>query len=217
MRKPLVAVRGRTLLEWNVRALLRHGVDEVVVSVSSGDDPVAMWTQEVLVPRAARAGCRVEVLAEPRPLGNIGAAGLLHGRADALLVVFADNLTTLDLAAVVARHIGSGASLTLACHEQPFRIPYGRLTVEDGRVTAYEEKPRLPVTVCSAVSVLGPAATAACPTDRPTGLVDLTTALLEAGAAVVAHPHAAPWVDVNDADGVAHAEALLDDLPEGSW
>lgn len=215
--KPLVIVRGRTLLEWNFRALVQHGVDEVVVSVSSPDDPVAVWILQNLLPLAAREKCRVEVLSEPRPLGNIGAAGLLHGRSGALLVVYADNLTTLNLRAVVAHHDASGAALTLACHEQPFRIPYGQLMVEGGRVTAYREKPHLPVTVCSAVSVLGPAATARCGGNRPTGLVDLTTALLDAGEHVSAFPHNSPWVDVNDAQGAAQAEAMLDALSTGSW
>ena len=41
------------------------------------------------------------------------------------------------------------------------------------------------------------------------GLVDLSNALLRNGERVGAYRHAEPWVDVNDAAGVARAEALV--------
>jgi NDP-sugar pyrophosphorylase family protein len=62
--------------------------------------------------------------------------------------------------------------------------------------------------------VLGRDATALLPDDRPTGLVDLTRELLGRGLHVAAYRHDAPWVDVNDADGVQRAERLLAEHPQ---
>jgi NDP-sugar pyrophosphorylase family protein len=219
--KPLVPVRGVALAEHNLRQLLRHGLDDLVVAVPGGDGPVARFAEGRLAELAAEHGARLRVLAEERPLGNIGCAGQLHGEGD-VLVVYADNLTTLDLGAVLRHHAESGAALTLAAHDEPFRVPYGRLELADGRVVGYAEKPTIAVTVCSAIAVLGPGATGALPADRPTGLVDLTVELLRRGLPVAAYRHEAPWVDVNDASAVERAEALLDAhaaefaLPAGS-
>jgi NDP-sugar pyrophosphorylase family protein len=104
--------------------------------------------------------------------------------------------------------------MTLAAHEEPFRLPYGRLTIEADRVAGYEEKPVLPITVCSAVTVLGPVATGLLPQDRPTGLVDLTQLLLERGIPVGVFRHSARWVDVNDAEGIRRAEELVAAYPD---
>ncbi len=202
LAKPLVPVLGTTLLERNLRALHRHGFEQVVVSVAAGDE-------EVL---ALAARLPVEVLVETEPLGNIGSAGRLGAGQDSgpVLVVYADNLTTIDLADIVRQHERDGAALTLAAHDEPFRLPYGRLSLDGDRVTAYDEKPSVDVTVCSAVAVLGPAALALlAATDGPMGLVDLSNALLRNGERVGAYRHAEPWVDVNDAAGVARAEALV--------
>jgi len=207
--KPLVPVGGVPLIERNLHQLLRHGLSDIVVAVPAAQPLVGDFVRDRLRPLAAERGARLEVLTETTPLGNIGCAGLLRDVADPLLTVYADNLTTLDLRAILAHHADTGAALTLAAHDEPFRLPYGRLEIADGRVTAYREKPTLAVTVCSAVTVLGPTAMAVLPTDRPTGLVGLTGELLRRGESVSAFRHTAPWVDVNDAAALARAEALV--------
>ena len=133
----------------------------------------------------------------------------MAGTADEVLVTYADNLTTLDLRLVLARHRASGAALTLAAHEEPIRLPYGELEVEGGEVVGYREKPEWRPLVCSAVSVLGPAALDVPRADAPTGLVDLFHGVRRAGGHVVAFPHAAPWIDVNDAAAIRRAGELV--------
>lgn len=211
--KPLVPVRGVPLVERNLHQLLRHGMREVVVAVPVVPETVGAYVRERLDPSARAMGARLRLLTEATPLGNIGCAGQLSGLADAVLVVYADNLTTLDLTAVLRHHDHRGAALTLAAHDQPFRLPYGRLEITAGRVTAYAEKPTISLTVSSAVSVLGPAALTVLATGRPTGLVDLTTELLRRGELVTAYRHQAPWVDVNDAADLRRAERLVDEHP----
>jgi mannose-1-phosphate guanylyltransferase/phosphomannomutase len=211
--KPLVPVRGVPLVEHNLHQLLRHGVRHVVVAVPAAEPSIESFVTARLAPMTEAAGGKLRILVETTPLGNIGCAGQLHGLSDAVLAVYADNLTTLDLQAITTHHENSGAALTLATHSEPFKLPYGRLEIVDGRVVGYAEKPTIQVPVCSAITVLGPAALAALPADRPTGLADLTSALLERGESVSAFPHDAAWVDVNDATGVQRAERVLDENP----
>jgi NDP-sugar pyrophosphorylase family protein len=199
--KPLVPVAGTSLLERNVRYLRRHGIDDIVVSVSESSAEVRAFVDTL----------PVRPLVETTPLGNIGCAVELRGSAP-VLVLYADNLTDLDLHDILERHERTDAALTLAAHDEPFRLPYGRLTLDGDRVTAYDEKPDVAVTVSSAVVVLGAAALAAL--DGPMGLVDLTNALLRNGSRVTAYRHEALWVDVNDVAGVARAESLVRANPD---
>ena len=207
--KPLVRVAGVPLLERNLYPLLRAGLTEIVISVPADLPAIGAFVRGRASTLAGAAGAGVEVLEETRPLGNIGCAGLLRDRAPTVLVVYADNLTSLDLRAVLDHHRRSDASLTLATHLEPFRLPYGELTSEGGRVVDYREKPEHRMLVCSAVSVLGPAALDAAAREAPLGLVDLFHELRRGGELVAEFRHDAPWVDVNDASALPRAEALV--------
>lgn len=213
--KPLVQVAGATLLERNLFLLLNAGFHEVLVSVPAGIPEVGAVARTRLRRLVDAASGRLDVLEETTPLGNIGCAAVLEGAADAVLVVYADNLTTLNLGAVVDRHVTSGAAYTLAVHEHRYRLPYGEITVEGGDIVDYREKPEWRPLVCSAVSVLGPPALAVLgglvgrPPVSPAGLVDLFHAVRHEGGKVVAFEHEAPWVDVNEAETVPSAEAIV--------
>jgi NDP-mannose synthase len=223
--KPMVPVLGSPLLERNLGALLRAGVIDLRVVVAAAGrtaEAVRRWQRERGQHLAAAAGARLQVVTEEQPWGNFGfVVPLLVAERLPGLVVYADNLTSLDLAGLLARHHRSGADLTLAVHEQRIQLPYGQVQLEpDGellRVLGYREKPLLPVTVGSGVCVVGPglvSALAAGPS-RPRGVVDAVNEAVGLGLSVLAHPHAAPWVDVNDRSGRAEAEALLRRHPTG--
>jgi NDP-sugar pyrophosphorylase family protein len=209
--KPLVRVAGTTLLEHNARLLLLWGLRDIVVSISAGagGEQVRRSCAESVQPIVDEAGGDLELLVEQQPLGNIGCAGLLGRRASTVVVVYTDNLTTLNVADVLAAHSASCADLTLACHEQQFQMPYGQLELLGDRVRDYREKPTFNATVASAISVLGAHALRTLPSDSPTGLAQLARRLIDNGRHVVAYRHQEPWVDVNDASGLPVAEGLV--------
>ncbi len=207
--KPLVPVLGVPLLERNVHALLRAGFRKIIVAVPGGIPEVAAFVRGHLAALARAAGAEVDCFIEMTPLGNIGCAGLLRRQTDALLVVYADNLTTFDLRLMAAGHFAGGADMTIATHKQPFRMPFGEVRIEGGEVRAYLEKPVYSYDVCSAVSLLGSAALCALPDDRPTGISELVQSLIRCGRRVRSVPHSAPWIDVNDAASIPLAESLV--------
>ena len=206
--KPLVAVRGLTLLEWNLFALLKAGIRDLHVAVSARADTVVRFARSHCDKVAKALGATWSVIAEDPPLGSIGAAAFLEDR-DAVLVVNADNLTSLDLRAIVAAHQMNGAALTLAVHDQAFPIPFGQVAMEGDRVVAYREKPALVVPICSAVSVLSEEALASLQPGEKIGLPAFTDRMLSRGADVRSFRHTAPWIDVNDLAAVERAEVLL--------
>lgn len=206
--KPLVPVLGVPLLQRNLAALFARGFRDVTVATPAALPAVRAFVESR--PWLAGAfGASVEVYEETEPRGTIGAAAALRD-ADAVLVVNADNLTALDLAAFVRHHRRApAAAMTIATHVEPFRVPFGAVDVSEGRITAYREKPTLPVRVCSGTYVLGRAALDALPAAGRVDAPALARDLLAAGHEVRAFPHEAPWIDVNDAAAVRRAEVLV--------
>jgi NDP-sugar pyrophosphorylase family protein len=204
--KALVRVQGVTLLEWNLRSLLRFGFFDVIVAVSSREPAISDYVRTQLVPIAANYGATVALYEEKTPLGNIGAAREIS--ADNVLVLYVDNLSTIDLGQLVVAHERGSFGATIATHKEPIQIPLGQLSISGNRVIQYVEKPVYHVQVSSGTCVLSRRACSLIPPRRPTGASDLFALLTENGEPVGAFEHDEPWIDINDAGALARAQIL---------
>lgn len=214
--KPLVVVGGRPLLQHNVETLLDHGFTDIAIAVSAEQPAVRSFAQETCAELIARARGAFRLIAEESPLGSIGSAAFVDADADDILVVNADNLTTLDLAALVRDHRGSGADATLAVHEEPFAMPFGEVTLDGDRVVAYTEKPTYRITIATAVTVLGRGAIDLITPGEFINLPHLAQRMLDGGRTIHAYAHDAPWIDVNDLTAARRAASMLAaTTPEG--
>ena len=139
--KPLVRVAGTPLIERNVQQLIKFGFEEVIVSVSETAVELRTFLADRIECVARHFGIRLDYLVESERLGNMGCIRGLP-RGGSTLVVFADNLTSLDLAALMSFHEAtSDVAMTLATHLQPFTMPFGAVELEGGRILNYREKP----------------------------------------------------------------------------
>jgi NDP-mannose synthase len=209
--KPLVPIRRVPLLERNLLTLLRWGFHDIVVAAPAHTPAIADFVRGRCKAVAAAQGAHLRLFEETTALGNIGAAAEVERCDGELLVVYADNLTSLDLTALVRHHRHADAALTSAVHLEPFRIPFGEVEVRDGLIVAYHEKPERRVLIASGLFVLGPTAIAHIPRGRSTGVSWLANRLLAAGERVAAFAHDAPWIDVNDVAAIGRAEQLVAD------
>ena len=207
--KSLRAVRGTPLIEWNLRSLWRCGFHRIFVALSSRERALAEWLAGRGRTLCAEHSSALELLLEDEPLGTIGAVGLLPAEVRNVVVVNVDNLTTLDLRELLRTHLDEEAAATIATHVHPFRMPFGMLEVQGDRVTAYREKPELPVVISSGTYVLHRRAIAWVPAGRRTDVPALITSLLESGEIVAAHRHHDLWIDVNDEAALAQADELF--------
>ena len=212
--KPLIPIRGVPLLERNLLRLFYSGFLNVVVAVPSHSPKVASFVRSRGQALAEAMGAQLRLFEETQPLGNIGAAADLETGGNDLLVVFADNLTSLDLKALVRHHCESHSALTAAVHLEPFRVPYGEVQVRDGMIAAYHEKPEHRILISSGLFVLAPNATAHLPRSQRAEVSWLVNRLLAERAKVTAFLHDAPWIDVNDSPTIERAEHLVARHPD---
>ena len=208
--KALARIRGLTLLEWNARQLVSHGFRDIVVAVSSEEPELSHFVRDTVAPVAARTGATVALYEETSPLGNVGVAREIVGRADSVLIFYVDNLATIDPRRLVDLHEQGRFAATITTHVEPFQIPFGRLSLTENRVTAYTEKPVFHVQVSSGTCVLSQKACALIPEGKPTGISELFAILAGRGELVGAFRHEEPWVDVNDAAALEKARVVFE-------
>ena len=142
MPKCLVPVRGVPLLGIWLQLLERHGVTRILINVHHFHEQVVRYV------RAYPTSIRVETVYEPRLLGSAGT--VLANREfvageDRFLVLYADNLTAVDLGAMVRFHDARPETLTLGV--TPTDVPWEKGTVRlgaDAQVLEFAEKASQP-------------------------------------------------------------------------
>ena len=209
VHKALVPVLGVPLIERNLTTLLAAGAHDITVAVSQSDWEITQFVATRGQQLAANFEARLELLREFTPLGTIGAAGVIELRADTLLIINVDNLTSLNLRDFVARHVESQAVMTVATHFETFQIPFGEVVIEQDDIVEYREKPRLPVCISSGTYVLSRTACELISRGERLDIPALFERVRQHGGRVVSIPHEAAWIDVNDADAIRRAEVLI--------
>jgi NDP-sugar pyrophosphorylase family protein len=136
--KPMIPIAGVPILEHNVRRLVQHGFNEIVINVHHRGDVI-----ESHIGDGARFGATIHYSREERLLGTAGgvrrAMSLL---GDRFLVVYGDNLSLCDFSALFVRHVESAAWMTMALYHREDPTSSGIVEVDAGwRVRRFLEKP----------------------------------------------------------------------------
>ena len=206
--KALIEVLGVPLLERNLMTLLAHGLRDIAVSCSVGS-AVQEYVEQRGRALVRSQGGTLSIVTEKKPLGNVGAARAVKTSSDALLMIYVDNLTTVDLHALIDRHRASNAALTIAPHRERFSIAFGELILSDGLVDQYIEKPDKHIQVSSGMYVLSRKAIDFINIDESLAINALFLRLKKNNELIAAYEHNEPWIDVNDAAALARAEELV--------
>jgi NDP-sugar pyrophosphorylase family protein len=133
----MIPIRGRPILEHNVRMLARYGVDEVVINLHHRGDAIRGHFGD-----GARFGVRIDYAEEPILLGTAGALNAVRGRfREPFFLIYGDNLTTCRLDRLRARH-PADAVATVALFERADVAQSGVAALDaHERITAFVEKP----------------------------------------------------------------------------
>ncbi len=207
--KPLVPLVDRPALGHILRWLEAAGVDDVILATQYGAAAFAPFLRRW-------RGLPVQAIAEDAPLGTAGAVRNVRAAlTGTTVIVNGDNLTTLDLAALIAEHRRTGAAATIST--AAVADPTGRgVVVSDaqGRVTVFQEKPApgtaLALTINAGTYVIEPAVLDRLPAGQPAMWeTDLFPALIGAGIPIFASTLPQRWVDVGTPSGYLAAQQLI--------
>lgn len=142
--KCLVPIAGQPLLSYWRTNFVRHGVKKVIINVHAHRDQVAEWISE----SNEDESIRWETFDEPELLGSAGTLRANLHRLESgrdFLVLYADNLSDVDLRKLVADHRRCGAEFTMGVFEAPNPSECGIASVDEaGRISEFVEKPAHP-------------------------------------------------------------------------
>jgi mannose-1-phosphate guanylyltransferase len=135
--KPVLPLAGRPHAAYVIDWLVRHGVDDVVVSCGHLAEGMRRALAEL------EPGVEIRYAEEPDARGTAGAIRFADDMlGERFLVLNGDVLCDLDLTALIAQHERTGARATIALY--PVEDPSGYGLVhrrEDGEITEFLEKP----------------------------------------------------------------------------
>jgi mannose-1-phosphate guanylyltransferase len=136
--KPVVPLVDRPFISFMLDWLVRHGVDDVIMSCGF----LASGVRNVLGDGAG-LGIRLRFVEEPDPRGTAGALKFAEPMLDErFLMLNGDVLTDLDLSAQIAQHEQTGAKATLALVPVADPSAYGLVHLQEDRsVRDFVEKP----------------------------------------------------------------------------
>ncbi len=143
--KCLVTIKERPLLSWWLELLDEHGIDEVIINTHYLAQPVSQYI-------AAHNGSGKKPKAiefyEPVLLGSAGtvmANREFVKEEDCFLICYADNLTDIDLTAIIETHKKNDAKLTMALFRTPKPEQCGIAHMDSkGKIIKFTEKPEKP-------------------------------------------------------------------------
>lgn len=204
--KPLLPVGGRAIIDYNILALRRAGVDDIAVTVN--------YLGHMLEEHFKGSGVRT--VRETEPMGTLGSAALCGIRPEGdTIVMNADLLTTIPLEEFYLHHRREEADITIAAIPYNVSVPYAILTTEGQAVRGLEEKPSYSYYANAGIYLISNRLLSQLPSTGRTDATDFIESALEQGRRVSYFPLSGTWIDIGSPADYAHACELMEiDLPE---
>lgn len=196
--KPLMPLGDRPILDVLLQQLQAQGWNEATLAVGHMADLIRAYCGT-----GERYGMDVHYIQESTPLGTVGPLAFLpeEVRAQRLIVMNGDLLTSLRFRDLVAAHEESGATLTIAVMRRPIKVEFGVLDLGESvgaarEITSYREKPEIESTVSMGVYVFEPEALDYVTPGEPLDIPALIGRLLGDGQRVAGYPFDGYWLDI---------------------
>lgn len=203
--KPLLTVGRTTIVERLLEGLRVAGITEVYLSVNYKAEAF-----EERLGDGAGHGVRLQYLREHQPLHTAGPLSLLPGGAPGPIVIMnADQVTSLQFDRLVDFHRRQGAAVTVGTFEHQVPIPYGVLRLDGAEVLGMDEKPTLRRPCNAGIYVIEPDVVALVPPETFFGMPALVEAVLAEGRPVVAFPILEKFIDIGTLEELESALVLF--------
>ncbi|PRC91475.1 nucleotidyltransferase family protein [Solimicrobium silvestre] len=202
--KPMVKVAGRPILERIILNLVGNGICHIFVSINYLGHMIEEHFGD-----GRDFGCQIEYLRETTELSTGGALSLLPDTLqDPIIVLNGDQVTRINVQALLACHTESGADATISVGHYQHEVPYGVVHQLDGHLVRLEEKPALDILINLGIYVLNPSVLQLVPKNQFFLITDLYAQLLLKNKTIATYFSEEDWIDVGRPDDLKRANGL---------
>lgn len=202
--KPLLPIGGKAIIDYNVDELEACGVRRIFVTVNY----LAGQIEEHFASRDSRATIRC--IREPKKLGTIGAVAFIDSlKADNVLVMNSDLLTTIDFEGMYLHHIRTKAGITMAAVPYNVAVPFALMNLSDGRVKSLQEKPTFNYFANAGVYLIKRSLLSRIVKGERLDAPDFISSVIDGGGEVGCYPIEGTWVDIGSPNDYSYANQLM--------
>lgn len=197
--KPLLKIGGKPIIDYNVDALMRNGVEDIYVTVN--------YLKEQIISHFNERGDGVRCIAEQKRTGTFGSLSLVpRPRHENVLVMNSDLLTNISFEAMYRRHIETRAALTMAVVPYNVSVPFAIIDTEGDAVTGLREKPVYNYFANAGIYILRSELLSRIAPDAYLDAPDFIEQLIADGLKVSYFPIDGTWIDIGSPEDFARAE-----------
>ncbi len=136
--KPLLPVKGRPILEYNIRNLAEHGVKEIVLGVGYKGDLIKEYFGD-----GSSFGVKIKYSREKKPLGTAGALKKAERYfKDTFFMCNGDEIKDVNYSKMLSLHLRKSALGTLALKKLNNIEQFGVVEIKNNRILRFIEKPK---------------------------------------------------------------------------
>jgi len=197
--KPMLPVNGKPILEYNIKRLSLYGIHNVHLTLNYLGEQISSYFGNGI-----SFGMNIRYVEEMKPLGTLGAAGLVNRFENPyLLIMNSDLLTNIDLEDFFAEFVRLDADMLVASIPYEVSIPYAVLETDptQNRILSFKEKPVYTYQSNAGIYLLKQSMLAYIPHNQYYNATDLIETLILEGKQVGYYPILGYWLDIgNPAD-----------------
>jgi len=203
--KPLIEVAGTPVLHRVLNSLHKNGFEDVFLSVNYLAEKI-----EASIGDGSKFGLTVQYVREEEEMGTAGSIALVPNfpKFEDLLIMNADLIVDMDFREFVKDHRDQGNDLTVAVHEHVTQIPFGVVRIQDGLLTAVQEKPSYNDLVSAGIYCVSNRVASQI-ANSPLDMPELINSSISRGQKVGAFPTHRSWIDIGNREDLSRASALL--------
>lgn len=190
--KPMLHVGNKPILETIIENFAKYGYTDIILSVSYKSHII-----EEHFGNGSAFGVKIEYVHESKRMGTAGALALMRDRlTEPFFVMNGDLLTNVNFEHMHDYHSSHHAVATMAVREYDFQVPYGVVSVHDGRITSIEEKPTHKFFVSAGIYMLSPKALQHIPQNEYFDMPTLFEKLIADEGNAISFPIREYWLDI---------------------
>jgi NDP-sugar pyrophosphorylase family protein len=190
--KPLLPIGESTVLEIQILALRKFGVEKVIIAANYMSDYLG-----AVVGQGEKYGVRVVVSQEHQPLGTCGPLTLVADQlTEPFFMMNGDILTNIDFGNLANFALENNALLTVVTKEIAIPFRFGRVIAIGDFISEIEEKPNYMQEILAGIYVMRPQIFDLIPRDTYFGIDSLIKLMLARQIPICKYLMHDYWIDI---------------------